>query len=215
MTTAATTPTNSLDSNLDISEKFIEENKDNLCQSVPSTKFKKSGPWTQHDKEARRAEIHKLHFEYAFSARQIADFLGISRNTVNSDLRYHYSTIVTNNKIVDPEVAVGIGLARLDIQYARLRQQLDKTDSQEERNPLEKLMLDIVSKSMSANQRMAESYARMINLTTQGLNDWMKDHKKDTRYISMHDRQKVSSSAHKKIERIIKEDQKIGDPDLN
>jgi len=201
---------------LDVSEEFIEENKTNLCQSMPiPQKIKKSGPYSKHDKEVRREEIHKLHFEYGFSARSIADFMGVQRNTINSDLRYHYSIIASNNNIVDPEVAVGIGLTRLDIQYARLRIQLDKTDSQNERLALEKLLLDVCTKSMSANQRMAESYARVIDLTTESLNEWMKDNRKDSRYISMHDRQKVSSSAHKKIERIIKEDVKMGDPDFN
>ena len=190
------------------SEGFIEENHPNLCQttSIPQ-KIKKSSPWTHQDKEARREEIHKLHFEYGFSARSIADFMGVQRNTINSDLRYHYSIIASNSNIVDPEVAVGIGLTRLDIQYARLRIQLDKTDSQNERLALEKLLLDVCSKSMSVNQRMAESYIRVIDLTTESINDWMKDNEKDSRYISMHDRQK--------IERIIKEDVKMGDPDFH
>ena len=197
------------------SEGFIEENNTNLRQSTPIHQFKKSGPWTQQDKEARREEVHKLHFDYGFSARSIADFMGVQRNTINSDLRYHYSIIASNSNIVDPEVAIGVGLTRLDIQYARLRVQLDKTEEDSEKLSIERLLLDICSKNIYANHRIAESYRRVIDLTTKSLNDWMKDNRKDTRYISMHDKQKVSSRAHKKIERIIKEDQKIGDPDFN
>jgi DNA-binding CsgD family transcriptional regulator len=196
-------------SEIEVSEEFIEENQ---CQSMPKGR---AGPWTQHDKEARREEVYRLHFDYSFSARKIADLMKVSRNTVNSDLRHWYSIIAANSTRVDPEIIVGITLTRLDIQYARLREQLDKTDSQQERNTIERLMLDVTSKSIHTNQKMAESFMRVIDQTTKCLNNHMIENRKDTRYISMHDRRKVSSSAHKKIEHIIKEDQMRGDPDFN
>lgn len=196
---------------LGISDDFLKENQSDLCQSAP---FKKSGPWTQHNKEVRREEVNRLHFEYGYSARKIADLMKISRNTINSDLRYWYSTIATINNIVDPEVAVGVCIERLEIQYTRLREQWDETNSQQERNTLERHMLDVSSKIAYIYQRRAESHTRMIDLITQSINNWMKDNGKDARYVSMQDRQRVSSSAYKKIQHIIKEDQKLGDPDL-
>ncbi|MDH5569206.1 MAG: hypothetical protein OEX98_05400 [Nitrosopumilus sp.] len=51
------------------------------------------GPYTIKDKEERRKEVHKLHFEKGFSAVRIAEILKVNRNTINEDIKYWYSNI--------------------------------------------------------------------------------------------------------------------------
>lgn len=198
---------------LEVSDELIEENQPNLLQSMP--KGRKSGPWTLHDKEARRDEIYRLHFDHNFSARQIADLMKISRNTVNKDLSFWFSRIIENSKILDPELIIEVNLERLDIQYTRLREQLDKTNSVQEKNTIERLILDVNSKINYTVQRRAEGSVRIMNMVTERLNKWMEENRKDTRYMTLFDKLKVSSNAREKIEKIMDEDAKIGDPDFN
>jgi len=209
MTTAAATSTSSLGNNLDISDDFLKENKANQHQSMP--KGRKSGPWTQHDKEARRDEVYRLHFEYNYSARQISDLMRVSRNTINKDLGFWFTRIMDNSKILDPELIVEVNLERLDIQYTRLREQLDKTDSLQEKLTIERLILDVNSKINYTVQRRAESHVRVMDMVTERVNKWMEENRKETRYMTLFDKLKVSSKAHEKISRIISEDQKNGD----
>ena len=194
------------------SEEFIEENQVNLGRTVPKGR---AGPYSKKNKEARRDEVYRLHFEYNFSARRISDLMRVSRNTINQDLSYWFSIIIDNSKILEPELIVEINLERLDIQYTRLRESLDKTESVEVKNTIERLMLDVNSKINATVQRRAESSVRIMDLVTERLNNWMEENRKETRYMTLFDKFKVSSNALKKIEKIMEEDAKMGDPDFN
>jgi len=59
---------------------------------------KKGGPYTKDDQESRRNEVGRLHFEYGYSARKIADIMKINRNTINSDIKYLYDAIKEETK---------------------------------------------------------------------------------------------------------------------
>ena len=68
----------------EMTEEFFTENK-NHFQKINLQK-KKGGPYSKHDRDARRNEVYKLHFEYGYSARKIADLMKVNRNTVNGDI---------------------------------------------------------------------------------------------------------------------------------
>jgi len=197
---------------LEISSEFIEENKKNLCQSMPKSNLrKKSGPYSKKHKEVRRNEVYRLHFDYGYSARRIADMMKINRNTVNGDIDYWNSKIVGSNIIFSPEDAIIITIHRLEIQRTRLREQLDKTDSSQEKNAINRLIFDINCKIMQTNHTLAESTIRIMDSATRRLNEWLKDDRSKTRFLTLFDRIRVSDKAHEEITRIISEDQKKGD----
>ncbi len=193
-----------------VTAEFIEQNKQYLSQFEQSTTHRR-GRYSKKDREARREEIHKLHFDYSYSARQIAGMMKIQRNTVNSDLNYWYSKIVESKNIIDPEIAIIIILERLEIQYTRLREQCDKTDSQQEKNAIERLILDVNSKIMYTNHRLAESTIKVRDTATKRLNEWLEEEKSKTRYVTSFDRIRVSINTQEEIAKIIHEDQKKGD----
>jgi len=198
----------------EVSKEFLEENKSNLRQFISKSR-KKSGPYSKKDKEKRREEIHRLHFEYGYSARQIANMMKINRNTVNSDLNYWYSKIIESGNIFDPETSILVTLERLKIQRVRLRELLDKTDSIKDKLSIERLMSDIDFKIIYTHHRLEESSRRKLDSETERLNDWMKDHREETRFLTLSDIIEVSTNAHEKIKQIIEEDKKMGDPDFN
>jgi len=58
---------------------------------------KKGGRYNKKDQEERRRKVHRLYFEYGYSARKISEMMKINRNTINADIKYWYSEI--RNKI--------------------------------------------------------------------------------------------------------------------
>jgi len=74
-----------------ITSDFLDENE-KLCQTKP--KSKKGGPYSKEQKEKRRNEVYRLHFDYGYSARKIAELMKINRNTINGDIDHWYSRII-------------------------------------------------------------------------------------------------------------------------
>ena len=190
-----------------ITSDFLDENE-KLCQTVSNSK--KGGPYSKNERDSRRKEVYRLHFDYGYSARKIAELMKINRNTVNGDIDYWYSKIIKNNNVFNPEFAIIISLQRLEIQRSRLREQLDKTGQFQEKLALERLMFDIDSKISYTNNKLCESIQKVWDLSINHLNKWMKANKKTDRYLTLFDQMSVSDKANEKINKIINEDKLRG-----
>jgi hypothetical protein len=184
-----------------VSKEFIKQNQ-KLNYKIP----KKGGPFTQTQRDQRRQEVYRLHFDYGYSARKIAELMKVNRNTVNGDIDYWYSKIYKNRKYFDPEPAIIINLQRLEVQRSRLREQLDKTKSFQEKLAAERMIYDIDCKILYTHIRSAESEGRMRDYATKSLNEWLKDNNKTIRYLTLFDKLSVSEKAYERINKIIKED---------
>jgi len=136
------------------------------------------------------------------------ELMKINRNTVNGDLNYWYAKIIPDMSFFDPEYMVKVNLERLDIQRTRLREQLDKTDSFQERLSLERLIYEIDSKILHTYNKMIDSIRRVFDLSIQRTNNWLKENKKSDRYMTLFDTFFVSEKASEKINKIINEDKK-------
>ena len=189
-----------------ISEDFIKENEANLGQFMP--KSHKRGPYTKSEKELRRNEVYRLHFEYGYSARKIAYLMKINRNTINGDIDFLYGITLKNYNLVNPGTAIIKQITKLEIQKTRLREQLDKTQNHSEKISIERLLFDIDSKLISIRIKMSESHYRVHQLATSWLNRYSKNHQQTSRYFDLFDITKVSTRTQKKIKKLISEDQK-------
>jgi len=192
------------DSVFSVSENFIEENQ-NVCHKSLT---KKGGPYTKKETDSRRNEVYRLYFDYGYSARKISELIKINRNTINGDIQYWYSKIIEKNNILNPEVAIIVNLQRLETQRVRLREQIDKTNLFQEKILLERLIYEIDSKILNIHHRLAESATRMLNFSTERLNDWLERNNHDKQYMTLFDKQSTSVKAREKIKKIIKEDKK-------
>ena len=188
-----------------VTSDFLDENE-KLCQTMPNSK--KGGPYSKNERDFRRNEVYRLHFDYGYSARKIAELMKINRNTVNGDIGYWYSIIISNSDLLNPEVAVIVALQRFEIQRSRLREQLDKTGHFQEKLALERLMFDIDSKISYTNNKLSESSKKIWDWTIKNINDWLKANKKTDRYMTLFDTIAVSVKAKEKIDKIIAEDRK-------
>src|SRR3989338_1587237 len=86
---------------------------------------KKGGPYTKDEQRKRRDEVYRLHFEYGYSARNIAEFLKINRGTINRDVMYWHANIVSKYSHMDPTRVVVGQVERLELQRTRLRKQIE------------------------------------------------------------------------------------------
>ena len=184
-----------------VSDQFIEENKE-----LYGTKSKKAGgPYNKSDRIKRRNEVYRLHFEYGYSATKIAQLMQVNRNTINGDIDYWYSQVVKKWYRIDPVYSIVKQIESLEVQKSRAREELDKITNPHEKILFERLIFDIDSKIMQIRLKIYESSARIHELATKWLNDWMKKNKNDDRYFTWFDVIKVSKKAQDRINKIIKE----------
>src|SRR3990172_13044829 len=142
---------------LHVTDEFLEQNSKHAKIKKPS---KKGGPYSKNDKDKRMNEVYRLHFEYGYSARKIAEMMNVNRNTINGDIDYWFSRISKNVNLVNPEDRILIGIERMHVQLTRLREQLDKVKSNSERMSIERLIYDVNCKILHTYQKLAYSELR-------------------------------------------------------
>ena len=112
------------------------------CMAL-EVKSKKGGPYTKQQQEKRRDEVFKLHFEYGYSAVQIANLLNVNRNTINEDIKYWYSELYKTTNFKYSKDWLDKQFTRLEMQRARLRKELDEDISLKDRLQVERLITNI------------------------------------------------------------------------
>ena len=152
---------------LNIFSEFIEESK-KLGQTMPK---RNGGRYTKHEQSKRRDEVYRLHFDYGYSARKIAEVMNINKNTINSDIDYWYSKITKKTNILNPEDSIVNSIERLNLQRNRLREALDKTILFEERLKLERLILESENKIGQMYLKISNSLAHVGNSVVQAIID--------------------------------------------
>ena len=192
----------------EISQEFIAENQQQLCQTMPkSVQAKKGGPYSTQELEKRRTEVYRLHFEYGYSARKIAELMNINRNTINGDIKHWYSKVAKSNDIQFESTIYPI-LERLDIQRTRIREYLDQAKTISEKITIEKSILEIDSKISQINEKLHFSSQRMLSYVVESLNHHFEQKNDKTRYVGIHEKLAVSNDSKIKIDKIISEDKK-------
>ena len=170
---------------------------------------KKGGPYAKDEQRKRRDEVYRLHFEYGYSARKIAEFLKVNRGTINRDIMYWHANIANKWRHVDPIALVISQIERLELQRTRLRKQLDTVESFQEKIIIEKLILDIDMKMTNFQIRLVESVRNINKRIEEGINNWEEKEKNDKRVISEDILLEVSEKARERIYKIFNEDVKF------
>jgi predicted DNA-binding protein YlxM (UPF0122 family) len=117
---------------------------------------KKGGPYTTKEQESRRKQVYELHFEKGFSAIKIAEMLNVNRNTVNADIKEWYRKVSEEL----PEYNVSLLLKqihRLEMQQARLLDELENCSESKGRFFIEKILYAINSKIASETSKLVFS----------------------------------------------------------
>jgi hypothetical protein len=189
---------------IQVTDEFIQQNLEH-AQIRP---VKKGGPYSKHDRDKRRDEVNRLHIDYGYSARKIADMMKISRHTINGDIDYWHSIVFKNKNIFEPENRIIIWLEQMDIQLTRLRERLDIAKSHSEQMDIERLIFNIKSKIADTDMKLANSAFRIHNRAREWYDEYLKEDNKSKQKWSLYDFASVSAKARKKIQRIVDEDRK-------
>ncbi len=187
----------------DVTEEFIDENKKKLDQTRP--KSRKSGRHSKQERQKRRDEVYRLHFEHGYSARKIADFVKINRHTIDSDIHYLYSTVQNGYSKISIEDLINKQLIRFEHQRSRLMRTLDTINSIQENNQIERLIFDIDSKLTNIHLKIQDSKLKNWDLAIDYINKWMKKNHKDTSYLLYGDLLTTSENKKNRINKILKE----------
>ena len=164
---------------------------------------KKGGPYTKQEQQKRRDEVFKLHFEYGYSATQIAEMLKINRNTINSDVSFLYSKLGYEMDNVTYAKWMNKQLARIESQRVRLRRELDNDITLQERLQVEKVILDLDSKISSLIIKIATGSQKKLDESVKFINNWMKENDHEDRLMSYDSLLRIPEKSREKIDKLL------------
>lgn len=183
----------------DVSPEFIEEGRrENLVR--PRQKF---APYTKAERQKRRMEVYRLHFEHGVPATRIAELMKVDRNTVNNDIRLLYGELGQEWGRIEFEDFHARQVARLESQRARLLTYLDKTDDVEKRLALERLVTDIDMKLLASSTKIYYSTVSFNDQLRKRMNETAKKEKREWGYTTLFELIKISQQTRRNIDGIV------------
>lgn len=129
----------------------------NDSSNEEKTLAKKGGPYTADQREKRRLEVFKLHFEEGHSIVETAKRLGIHRNTISEDCRNWYYELAKHWKDYDREVMIVKQFQRIEEQHARLLKSIQNEKDSKQKLALEKMLNKINEQLMNHVRRTMEN----------------------------------------------------------
>jgi hypothetical protein len=146
--------------------------------------IKKGGPYTKEEKEERRNQVYKMHFEQGKPAVKIAETLGVNRNTVGDDIKYWYSQISKETGGTNYSLNIISIIHGYELQRSRLLDDLEKTENFEDRIRIERLLFDINNKLGQLVTKLMTSEKTISAHYDEGLeDDEIKEVKEFVRYL--------------------------------
>jgi len=126
-----------------------------MTAQITKQETKNGGPYTKQEQEERRNKVCELR-EKGYSARKIANELGVHRNTIDSDIRVLLSQATAH---LGKDKVAGLVLdqiQRFEVQRKRILDFLDPKDFKKSMTA-EKLLLAIEDKLASLVSKLAKS----------------------------------------------------------
>lgn len=123
---------------IQVSKEFINEQA-KLSKNVS----KKAGPYTKHDRNKRRNEVFRLHFDLGYSAVKISEMMKINRNTINSDIKYWYKSLSKEWDENNSDSWIIKQVNRFENQRTRLMKYLRQESEIKNKLKIEKAIFDI------------------------------------------------------------------------
>jgi len=174
------------------------------CIECMALETKKGGPYTKQKQEKRRDEVFKLHFEYGYPAVQISKMMKINRNTINSDVAFWYSELRDEKNKEYASNWLDRQLVRLESQRVRLRKELDKENTLQERLQIERMILDLDSKTSALIIKIETSRNKIREEYVEFINNWMEEHNYNDRYLSLNSLLTIPKESREKIDKLLK-----------
>ena len=146
---------------IQVSKEFINEQA-KLSKKVS----KKVGPYTKHDRNKRRNEVFRQHFDLGYSAVKISEMMKINRNTINSDIKYWYKSLSKEWEDNNSDSWIIKQINRFENQRTRLMKYLREESEIKNKLKIEKMIFDIdyqIAQIVIKFQTTKEYNAEMIS----------------------------------------------------
>ena len=175
--------------------------------TLEKTETKNGGPYSTAQRDARRAEVYRLHIELGYPITRIAALMNVNPNTISSDVNVLYRRLKGELGNLDLDSWLLKQIQRLEIQRVRMHEELKNAMSLSDKMAIEKMLLDIDSKIL---QTVTKVYSATIEGYEQGIknvNRHYESEKIDRRIVTTNTILTASADAQQKIWKIITEDQ--------
>jgi len=135
-----------------------------MSKQVTKQEIKKGGPYPKIDREERRDEVYKLHFEFGYSAVRISELLNFNRNTINEDINYWYSQLSHDVNYADLQSMILKTFERLELQRSRFYEYLVDHRDIFTKIPLEKSIYLIDCKIATLAYKLIQNKMPSLNV---------------------------------------------------
>ena len=171
-------------------------------------RIKKGGPYSKENQKQRRDEVFKLHLDFGYSSRKIAEIMNVNRNTINADIKYCYTQIRAQAENLWFEDILNKHVYRLENQRSRFVERLEKTKDFREILLIEKMIFEIESKQIQIVSKEKTSSQTQYDTLIKQLNNLAEKKGDNIRYHLWGDTLEVSQETSEKIKKLVTDDRK-------
>lgn len=169
-------------------ENMSLKNSQNLGK--PRHKF---APFTHAERQIRRMEVYRLHFEKGIPATRIAELMKVDRNTINNDLKILYNKAIRDyNSGKSYDDIIVKQLVRLETQRDRLGLYLSEVKDNNSKLAIERLITDIDFKIIGLMERLNQNIVQHYDAVIEQVNKIAEKEKLKTRYTSLFELYRIS-----------------------
>jgi len=190
----------------DINHVKVIKTEDNTKRSGDLVRHRhKFAPFTKAERERRRTEVYKLHFENGMPATRIALLMNVDRNTINKDLKFLYRQAFKNDYNLDDMSLDDIlekQLIRLETQRDRLGAYLTDANDVNTKITIERLIADIDFRILTAIEKINHSSNRFLDEILKNVNKMAEINNLKLRYTSLYELRKISIDSRKSLDEI-------------
>jgi hypothetical protein len=190
----------SVPAGFDVDPEFMKEGMANLGR--PRQKF---APYTKTERQKRRKEVYRLHFELGIPAIGIADAMSVDRNTINNDIQLLYKELGKETGQIDFPGYLGKQMARLESQRGRLIDYLEKEQSVEKKLATERMIADIDFRLMTTLAKIEYGHTKFWDEVYKKFNEVAAKKGLNYRATTAFELASISEKARKKLDELKKE----------
>ena len=186
---------------LDTSDK----NEENPKKSENLVRHRhKFAPYTKAEREKRRLEVYKLHFENGMPATRIAQLMNVDRNTINKDLKFLYRQALNDYYLDEMSLddILDKQLVRLEAQRDRLGLYLSDAKDVTNKVTIERLIADIDFRVLTAVEKISHNTGQFWDQIIRTANKIAENNNLRIRYTSLFELQKISIDSRKSLDEI-------------
>lgn len=186
-----------------ISQEFIDEQKAN------SKNLKKGGPYSKSDREKRRAEVYRLHFELYYSALKISHMMKINEKTIYDDIKFWNKKLASELFNADPNSLFMKQIKDFEAQKNRLIKKLE--DKSANYASIERIILDVNSRLASFQHKLFFNIDRTHDEVIRQLNIMEVERETGRRWVGKYEIFRTTKETQAKIKQIMKQDPNTDD----